>query len=226
MGFVEDNPGRRHLLERCGLRYLGPVRNLERLLCSDVVDEVYVCLPLRTFHSRIRSIVNLCEGIGVPVRMPADFFATQAASTEFIHTKTGLYVSFGTHPEAGLRNVLATARDAMAARFRRHRKWRAVAVWELQSHGVLRPPKPSMLKKLMHGLAVPINLAWNVVRLKRLVKDTGHSHYRELKSDRLSCASHPIEHGVSAMLSLTAEDGPRKHAQRSQGATGCDDSRQ
>ncbi len=78
-GFLENDPSRRNILERYGVRYLGPIEELERLLVDRVVDSVYVSLPLKSHYNTVQRIVNLCEGIGVPVRMVADLFPLRVA---------------------------------------------------------------------------------------------------------------------------------------------------
>ena len=81
-GFVDDDPSRRDILEALGIPYLGSIHGLEELLTKNVVDVVYICLPVRSNYPSIQSIAHLCEGVGVPVRLMADLFPLQVTSSE------------------------------------------------------------------------------------------------------------------------------------------------
>ncbi|GEM_PF-146387 len=73
-GFLEDDAERRPILEASGVPFLGGIQQLEAVLTNRVVDAVYVSLPIRSDYETIGSIVHLCEGVGVPVRLLADLF--------------------------------------------------------------------------------------------------------------------------------------------------------
>ena len=86
-GFLEDDPSRNAYLEDQGISYLGPIKELERLLVDQVVDMVYVTLPIRSHYETIQSMANLCEGVGVSVRLIGDFFPVRTASSEAVWLK-------------------------------------------------------------------------------------------------------------------------------------------
>ena len=86
-GFLENDTERNSFLEEQGIPYLGPVDALERLLVDQVVDMVYVTLPVRSYYEKIQSIANLCEGVGVSVRLIGDFFPVRTASSEAVWLK-------------------------------------------------------------------------------------------------------------------------------------------
>ena len=81
-GFVDDDPSRKDTLEVTGIPYLGPIQGLEELLTENVVDVVYICLPVRSAYATIQSIAHLCEGVGVPVRLMAELFPFQMTSND------------------------------------------------------------------------------------------------------------------------------------------------
>jgi len=83
-GFLEDDPGRRSLLERFGVHCLGGIQELEKILVEHVVDGVYITLPVRSFYETVRSIAHLCEGVGVPVRLLADLFPLRMAASDVV----------------------------------------------------------------------------------------------------------------------------------------------
>jgi exopolysaccharide biosynthesis polyprenyl glycosylphosphotransferase len=41
------------------------------------VDEVVVCLPIRSYYETISDIIRMCEDLGLVVRVPADFFESR-----------------------------------------------------------------------------------------------------------------------------------------------------
>lgn len=81
-GFLDDDPSRSRMMESLGIPYLGPIQGLEKLLTDNVVDVVYICLPVRSNYPAIRSIAHLCEGVGVPVRLMAELFPLQMTSKD------------------------------------------------------------------------------------------------------------------------------------------------
>ncbi len=60
------------------LRYLGPVEKIEEILTSQVVDEIWMTLPIRSQFDRMNKSVAVCETIGIPVRLsPSEMFASR-----------------------------------------------------------------------------------------------------------------------------------------------------
>ena len=80
--FVDDDLDRRAALEELGVPYLGPISVLERLMLDQVIDCVYVCLPMRSSYDRAQSVVDLCEEAGVPVFLMADFLPMHTESDD------------------------------------------------------------------------------------------------------------------------------------------------
>ncbi len=81
-GILEDEPERQDELQGYGVPYLGPIQELERLLTDEVVDVVYVTLPLRSQYEKVQDIAYLCEGVGVSVRLVGDLFLAGTSRCE------------------------------------------------------------------------------------------------------------------------------------------------
>lgn len=81
LGLLDDEPERASFLKDFDVPYLGPVQELERVLREQVVDEVYMCLPVRKFYTTINSAAHLCEGVGVSVHLIADLFPLRVATS-------------------------------------------------------------------------------------------------------------------------------------------------
>jgi exopolysaccharide biosynthesis polyprenyl glycosylphosphotransferase len=78
LGFVDDE--QRKLPARW--THLGPIESLERLLHSEVVDEVAICLPFSQWE-RVNAIARLCEEEGKIVRVPVDMVDRAFAAGRF-----------------------------------------------------------------------------------------------------------------------------------------------
>jgi exopolysaccharide biosynthesis polyprenyl glycosylphosphotransferase len=66
-GFIDDEP----VQMARAWSYLGPVESIEKILKTQVVDEVAICLPFSEWD-RIAAIAHSCEELGKIVRMPID----------------------------------------------------------------------------------------------------------------------------------------------------------
>lgn len=84
VGYLDDDPERCTHLDPYDLQYEGPIEKLEEYLLENVVDVVYIALPVGSQYERIRNIAYLCEGVGVPVRMLADLFPTRLAKSALL----------------------------------------------------------------------------------------------------------------------------------------------
>ncbi|HOV73227.1 MAG TPA: sugar transferase [Candidatus Hydrogenedentes bacterium] len=100
LGIVEDDPQRVETLREYNLPHLGEFRALERLLTEQVVDEVHVCLPVRSSYELIQSIAHLCVGVGVPVRLVADLFPLRLATSRAFRMGKIPMLSLSTVPES------------------------------------------------------------------------------------------------------------------------------
>lgn len=64
------------------LSYLGDLSDLPGILAHNVVDEVFVTLPIRSCYDRTAMVLRLCEEQGIPVRLPVDLFDLELASPQ------------------------------------------------------------------------------------------------------------------------------------------------
>jgi len=60
-----------------GWRFLGDLSAIEDVLEKNVVDEVWITLPTRSCYEKISRVLQACETVGVPVRLPAAAFDTR-----------------------------------------------------------------------------------------------------------------------------------------------------
>jgi exopolysaccharide biosynthesis polyprenyl glycosylphosphotransferase len=62
-----------------GYPVVSDLRYLPQFLHDTIVDEVFICLPLRSFYEHTRAIVERCEEQGIIVRLLGQFFDLRSA---------------------------------------------------------------------------------------------------------------------------------------------------
>lgn len=85
IGFVDNNWSNLHKFPQKGHTIVSDLREFPSFLRNNVVDEVMVCLPLKSFYQEISNIVATCEEQGITVRFLSDFFNLKMARTKEIH---------------------------------------------------------------------------------------------------------------------------------------------
>jgi len=56
---------------------LGSIDQFEHILRNNVIDEVLVTLPIKSFYSEIEKILSICENMGIEMKLPTDFLARE-----------------------------------------------------------------------------------------------------------------------------------------------------
>ncbi|MBN1559444.1 sugar transferase [candidate division KSB1 bacterium] len=79
-GFVDDEI--HHIADK-GLkaRVICTIQEFPAFLEKHVVDEVYIVLPIKKYYEEIRSIITLCQDIGIICRVPSNWFEIQTLMT-------------------------------------------------------------------------------------------------------------------------------------------------
>lgn len=62
-----------------GVQYLGGLKDLPAVLARNVVDEVFVTLPMKSFYDQTAAVIRLCREQGIQVRLPVDLFDLASA---------------------------------------------------------------------------------------------------------------------------------------------------
>jgi exopolysaccharide biosynthesis polyprenyl glycosylphosphotransferase len=79
LGFI-DAPNGNHTYDRIhDFNLIGSLEDLERILRDQIVDEVFITLPFKSFYSEIENIIRICEEIGVEAKIPIDLFTVNFA---------------------------------------------------------------------------------------------------------------------------------------------------
>ncbi len=117
LGFIDDDPERASYFEGLDVPYLGDLRDIEILPMKHVIDEIYVCLPVRTYYETITSMAHLCEGIGTPIRLIADFFSVRIATSKVRQFQDVPLLSLSPVPEEHLQLLVKRMLDLAVSGF-------------------------------------------------------------------------------------------------------------
>jgi exopolysaccharide biosynthesis polyprenyl glycosylphosphotransferase len=79
VGFVDSCPWDAEEFARCGQPLVGDIDALPELLRREVVDEVVVCLPVKSFYDQGSRIVRQCHALGIRVTLPSPLFDVESA---------------------------------------------------------------------------------------------------------------------------------------------------
>lgn len=115
VGVLEDEPTRCRMVEEFNLPYLGKFDSLEQVLTKHVIDEVYICLPVRSRYETIQNMAYLCEDAGVGVRMIADLFPLRLATSRFHKIDAIPILALSTVPENQPQLIMQRATDIVVS---------------------------------------------------------------------------------------------------------------
>jgi exopolysaccharide biosynthesis polyprenyl glycosylphosphotransferase len=100
LGCLDDDDERMRVFDPLPVRYLGTSSQLESILTREVVDEVYLALPVKSCYEDIRDLANRCESVGVSVRMMTDLFPMRIATSTIVNLEDVSLLSMSAVPEA------------------------------------------------------------------------------------------------------------------------------
>ena len=114
-GILDDDSKRALVVEDLDVPFLGHFDDLIKVLKEHVVDEVYICLPVRSRYETIQQVAHLCEDVGVSVRMVADLFPLRLATSRFHKLEDIPILALSTVPENQPQLILQRTTDVIAA---------------------------------------------------------------------------------------------------------------
>jgi exopolysaccharide biosynthesis polyprenyl glycosylphosphotransferase len=102
LGFLDDNPRQRDV-EALGDMYVGKLKEIERLVAREGVDDVLVALPRRQLcEESVAELVAVCESVGVNVTVASDLFPTLRAKTRVHHLLEFPAMTLSNYPHRSL----------------------------------------------------------------------------------------------------------------------------
>lgn len=78
VGFVDDEWNGIAKFEACGHKLCSTFSTLAKFLRHNVVDEVAIYLPLRSYYEHAAQLVSLCEQHGIVIRMDSQIFKSKS----------------------------------------------------------------------------------------------------------------------------------------------------
>lgn len=74
LGYIDDIPAPDCPLHSGKEKVLGALNELDEILRTEEVDEIFIALPIKSHYERIANIITVGEQLGLTLRMPADLF--------------------------------------------------------------------------------------------------------------------------------------------------------
>lgn len=90
---------------------IGKLNDLEEILRTNIIDEVFVTLPIKSFYSEIERIIYLCEQTGVEVKIPTDIFNSKIAKYSIANFGDIDFIDFYTGPKMTWQIVIKRSID-------------------------------------------------------------------------------------------------------------------
>jgi exopolysaccharide biosynthesis polyprenyl glycosylphosphotransferase len=115
LGYIDDIPPPRSPLHDEPEKLLGGLDEAATILGHLEVDEVMICLPLRSQYEAIAHIVSAASQMGLAVRMPANFFELRLARAQVEYLDQIPIVSLVEGPPPSLSLLIKRAVDFAGA---------------------------------------------------------------------------------------------------------------
>jgi len=113
LGFLDATENENGASSFCDVELMGNLHDLESILRSEVVDEVFVTLPIKSHYSKIEQIIYLCEDVGLEVVIPTDLFKLKLAKSNISNYDGIQVINFYTSPEMSWQFVIKRLIDVV-----------------------------------------------------------------------------------------------------------------
>ena len=115
IGYVDDQINKNGFSNFARSKLIGKLEDLEKILLQEVVDEVIVTLPMKSFYSEIQQIVLLCEKVGVEVKLPANLFSFNLCMSTISSYHDIQVIDFYTSPKMTFQMVVKRIFDIVVS---------------------------------------------------------------------------------------------------------------
>ena len=106
LGFIDDDENNCKYKRKNEFRLLGNLNDFEKIMRNQVVDEVFITLPIKSYYSKIEEIVGICEKSGIEVEIPADLFDVKFAKTNIQKYDDIKFLEYYSSPEMNWKLVI------------------------------------------------------------------------------------------------------------------------
>ncbi len=111
IGFADDDWPPLQKARQSGYVVLSSLKEFPSYLRKNIVDEVMICLPMKSFYQDASDIVDACEEQGIIVRFLSDFFNHKIAHTKTIADDAGSIITLYTGRMVGRHVLIKRAMD-------------------------------------------------------------------------------------------------------------------
>jgi exopolysaccharide biosynthesis polyprenyl glycosylphosphotransferase len=115
VGFIDATENENGASSSCDVELMGNLYDLESILRNEVVDEVFVTLPIKSYYSKIEEIIYLCEKVGMEVLIPMDLFQFKLAKSNISTFDDIQLINFYTSPKMSWQFVVKRLIDVVGA---------------------------------------------------------------------------------------------------------------
>jgi len=102
LGFVDSLHGNKDRKGVKDLPLFGTVGELEMIMKRNVVDEVLIFLPIKSFYQEIQEAIHTCETAGVEAKIPTDLFTRKIARSTISHYEGISVIDLYTSPKMSI----------------------------------------------------------------------------------------------------------------------------
>lgn len=99
LGYIDAPNGNGHSEEAVDFKQLGRLEDLEKILREQVVDEILIALPMKSFYTEIANIIQISEQVGIEVKIPTDLFTVKLATASMSTYADMDLIDFYTSPK-------------------------------------------------------------------------------------------------------------------------------
>ncbi len=112
LGYVDDTPAQKVLLY---LPQLGTLADLPSIIASEVIDEVVVALPIKSYYEQMESMIALLEEQGITTHLLSNFFPQHHAPPQPARLQGMNFISLHSAPVVGWHTEAKRLFDLLAA---------------------------------------------------------------------------------------------------------------
>jgi exopolysaccharide biosynthesis polyprenyl glycosylphosphotransferase len=113
LGFIDAPNDKVRFENLANFNIMGNLEDLEKILRRNVVDEVLVTLPMKSFYSEIYKILSICEKTGVEFKIPTDLFSLKVAKSKITNYDEYQMIDFYTSPRMSCQLLIKRFIDLM-----------------------------------------------------------------------------------------------------------------
>jgi len=114
VGFVDEPANGPSAYDRISEPVIGTLEDLEQILMRQVIDEVVIALPVKSYYQQIQQAIGVCERAGVQAKYAADMFQSMVAYPRYAAQGDRAFVAMQVTPD-GYRLVIKRAIDLIGA---------------------------------------------------------------------------------------------------------------